>query len=206
MKAYPIFIILFATAVTALSLHAEDRYLSMITHDKCIQGKVVEDVEGRGLVQIHEATVLGEVFVKGGLEAYHADMNHVGINGRAYLDHSIVHHNITVKGKAVFRDSLVEGNTAIRGTLEAFNTEFGGFIQTASSMVELTNSKAPGIYVYAYGEPQDIQVVKLSKGTLIKGNIVFKCGGGRILMDQDSAIKGDIIGACIVDPGDGGYH
>ena len=193
--------------VACAPLWAGESCLYKIKPDAYIEGKIIEAVEGRGLLQLHGTTVLGPVCAKGGFEAFCADLNCVGVCGRAYLDNSHVHQDISVCGKAVFRKTTVEGITDIRGTFEAHDSDFRNCIQIASTMIELTNTNAAGIYIFPYGDCcNDIQIVRLSHGSFIQGDIIFESGRGRILMDQCSAIDGNVYGGFITYPGDCGCH
>jgi len=194
-------------AVACAPIYASE-CLYLINPDLYLCRQVEDRVEAHGFLQLHGSSV-GGLYVKGGLESYCSDMECAGIYGKALLENSIVHQDIRVHGKAIFRGSTIERTTDIRGTLEAYDTDFQDYIQIASTMVELTNCTAAGIYVFPYSDCcdcNDLQIVKLSHGTFIQGDIVFESGRGRILMDRGSQIDGCVFGGFITYPGDGGRN
>lgn len=169
--------------------------------------KEVDIVEGTGGLYLDRTSVLYWINAIGCVSADCSKLGAVSVSGSVYLHNSNVHGDFCVCGKAKLCKTTVEGNVCMRGILEAYDSKFDKPIQIASTYIELNNTEACAIIVQDNGcSPCDLQVLKLNRGSVINGGIVFQSGRGRILMDRTSSIHGTVQGGVITYPGDCGCY
>ncbi len=142
--------------------------------------ELVKKIQFNGNVKLDGTQVSGLVAVNGRLDASNTTIGMVQVNGATKLS-----------------DSQVEENCVVNGPLRARDCLFKGDMSVASHKVELASSQAHSIIIRKLQADGGPQVLKLVKGSLVRGDIIFEGGGGRVIVDSNSRILGRVQGGAI---------
>jgi hypothetical protein len=131
--------------------------------------------------------------------------NGVEYNGPSACKQAIV-HDLKVNGPLTMVNSIQTGKLVINGPLTAENSQLAEVVingpltaknviikeqlTISSNYFSLENSKTKNILVL---KMQGSQRVKL-KNSIVDGNLIFKSGKGKLLMDKTSKITGKVEG------------
>lgn len=153
-------------------------------------------IDAEGIIELERTTVTEGLCVRGSVSTEFATISSAYIEGRGVFNESTIDGDISIVGTGIFNNTKIAGVTQVGGTLEGKCTAFCGGIQAATGFLELSNSTAPGIYMFPCAD--EMQIIKLSHDTCIDGSIVFEAGNGRVLVDSTSTVTGEVIGGFII--------
>lgn len=146
-------------------------------------GTSVDNITASGNVVLQGTTVTNKVAVSGLLDAYSATLNEVGIAGKAQVS-----------------ACKIASKFAIKGYLEANDSNFAGSLDITANEAKLTNVNAQNINVFPdSGKPSKLV---LAGTTNVTGNISFNPAGGEVVASSGVTIKGKITGAKLTKTGE----
>lgn len=170
-----------------------------------------------GPVELEEAWVTKGVITDDYLAAENSDIAGLKVGTHAWIKNSTVRGSAQIGTIARFYDSQVQGQLTVGEDLDAHDSIFygpvtvGGLVTAICSNFEqelaapseiicLSGSETKTIRVYSCGLYYDPQVVRLSEGSQVKGDIIFESGRGRVVIDASSKLHGKIYGGQIIHP------
>lgn len=152
-------------------------------HKTIVQGTVDFDHQSfnsltiQGTADLEDVTVKNDLVVQGSLEA-----------------EDCLLHNITVYGNVALEETKVSGKTQVFGRAE--------FDECSLQQVEIISKKAvfeecTALSVIVKGT--EVGSTIILNNTQILGDLLFEKGEGKVRLEGDSEVKGNIIGAMIIE-------
>lgn len=183
------------------------------------EGEAYRWVNTDGPIELDSAWITGGVMTEEWLTADCSEIASLCIGGKAWIRDSKINGMSSLGDTARLYDSEFCGELAIGGELFSQGTTFHApvtvcgdvtaerccfeqLLTAKAEIIRLSNTDAACIYVEATGPYYDPQVIRLAKGSVVYGDIVFESGRGKIVMDNSSAICGCIYGGHIIKPFD----
>lgn len=142
------------------------------------QHQVLEFLDGSGVASLHEVTVKGKT----------------NFNGTFKATASKFGSDVSVNGAVSAIKSVFNANVWINGALTAVDSNFEGQVSIATEQVTLKHSTITKDLIVRQSSCLQ-QVVTLSKGSMIKGSVIFEMPNGKIKLLDGSKILGSIQGA-----------
>ena len=107
--------------------------------------------------------------------------------------------SLTVNGKVTLHTVLVKGSTVISGDLSAQKTTFQDTLTISTNTVQLADCHTADLIIDNSGDGiVSPQILHLSEGSIVDGDVTFKAGDGIVRMSPDSKITGKVIGGKVV--------
>lgn len=133
----------------------------------------------------------------GFLETYKTDFREfLEVNGQLAADKSRF-LELKVNGEADLHECILYGPGIIRGKLTASHSVFEGPLEVTAKEVVFARCLVSDITINPVGNFQQPQIVKVNRGSVIYGNIVFESKGGEVHLSRDSRILGGVVGGTI---------
>ncbi len=98
-----------------------------------------------------------------------------------------------VDGDAYFKKSTFTGRVAIKGSFVAEESNFMENIELTTNKAIIRNSRLNTILVFPVMEGDAEQCIEIYNSD-IKGSVVFYSKKGKVMMDADSIIRGEVVG------------
>ena len=102
-------------------------------------------------------------------------------------------NTVHVNGKMEAHNSYFKGNVEVLGLIEAVKSVFNSHIKVRSKTIRLDGCRTKSITLLPNPDTPH-QTVTLEGDTHVDGDIVFKNGGGYVVMAATSSLSGKIIG------------
>jgi cytoskeletal protein CcmA (bactofilin family) len=144
-----------------------------------------------------------------------SDIGAVNVCGTAWIHQSIIRRDSCFHNRARFYESHIGGNITVCGFLYAADSCFNGNVYVdddvtlacssiqgcltaRAEMIDIYASNLQDIVVEATGPYYDLQVVRLSAGSEVNGDITFKSGRGKVCLESGSQLNGEVYGGNIM--------
>ncbi len=133
----------------------------------------------------------------GFLETYKTDFKEfLEVDGHLTADKSRF-LQLEVNGETNLHECILYGPGTIRGKLTARHSVFEGPLEATAKEVVFARCLVNDITINPVGNFNEPQIVKISRGSVIYGNIVFESKGGEVHLSRDSRILGGVVGGTI---------
>lgn len=119
------------------------------------------------------------------------------INGSCTVNGFNVNNTLKIRGKAIGQRWDIRGNAEINGCLKASDQSRFTNIDLCSYDSSLEHSTANNIVIKRC-TPVRPQILRLSQGTVINGNVTFEDGQGVIYVDSTSRVTGTVTGGRVI--------
>lgn len=172
-KSWYLFLFLSYSLISCAVQAASARCVKNGAITQCFDG-TLENLQVAGKASLLGTTVLGDTHVSGLLHAKTADLNQLHVAGKAQLFRTQVH-----------------GETRVSGKLDAQQSQFNNKIYLATDITHLKQTSTRAILFTRNPKPE---VLCLSRGSLVNGDVTFDSNRGKVVVDQSSQVKGRIIG------------
>lgn len=107
--------------------------------------------------------------------------------------------SLTINGKVILRSVLVKGTVTVAGVLSAEKTTLQDTLTISTNAVHLTACHTADVIIDNSGDGIVApQILHLSGGTVVDGNVTFKGDEGIVQLGPNSKITGKVIGGKIV--------
>ncbi len=157
-----------------------------LTHYK---NRSFETLTCYGSSQLDSVSISGPLTIYGQLDAQKLHtQGPITIYGHAKLNDITSKDTIIVYGKLTLNKSIISGKTQLYGKTHIEQSTMDDLAVYAKK-VTLTSSNVKNIYMKKDSENGIVTLIK----TIVDGNIVFDYKKGRVILDRDSSIKGNII-------------
>ncbi len=161
------------TLLFALQLHAEPGYQKL-------QDQKLETYSFNGYLESYHSDFRESLVVNGSLFASKSRFSELEVNGEARLHECILYDYGIIRGELIVDHSVLEGP-----------------IEAAARQVAIVRCVTDNIKINHAGDYEGPQILKISRGSVINGNIVFESRNGQVHLSRDSRILGGVIGGTI---------
>lgn len=103
---------------------------------------------------------------------------------------------LSLAGNLTARATTFEGEVKVTGWLRAKKCRFDGPLKLCSNCVELTDCQTKSILFEENGGGERVETLYLNNAN-VEGEILFRGGKGRVIVDPKSRIAGDVQGGVI---------
>lgn len=170
-----------------------------------------------GPIELYNTQVSRYVMTDQNLAAECSDVGAVNVCGKGWVSESVIRKDSCFHDSVRFYCSQACGNLTVCGAFYAFQSQFEGNVVVNESVtaqgccfqkcltakaeiVDLQCTTAQTIIIEPTGPYYDPQVVRLMEGSVVKGNIYFKSGRGKVCIDNTSSLEGEIFGGHVIEP------
>lgn len=165
-----------------------------------------------GSIELKQVWVNNGIMTDENLVAEYSDLTGLSICGDVCTHYSFIRGNSRIGGVANFTHDTIVDQISICGQLNAHDTIFIEPVSTANQvfvdkshfenslfsfgrMIDLIQSTAKDIiFLCSRNSSHDSQILRLTKNTIVDGNVYFESGRGIVLIDPSSCILGFIEG------------
>jgi hypothetical protein len=172
-----------------------------------------------GAIKLDHSWVSMGVMTDKTLTADDSDIASLCIGGKAWICRSNVRGISTIGEEASIYDSNVWGTLHVKddlytectvyrdcvtvcGDVTAKGSIFNAPLNATAEIICLSNTSTKDIHIQPTGPYYDPQVVRLSQGSVVNGNIYFHSNRGKVVLDDCSYITGEIYGGNVIKPFD----
>lgn len=148
-----------------------------------------------GPLTFSDLEVAGKTTISGPTIGRHAELHDIHVDG-PFSAKDIEMHAIEVSGPVSLKEFTIHGNAVISGPLYAHDGYFQDLVagtKKGGDVVELSDVTIKNMTII---KGDDAEVVTLTGGTDVFGNITFESGQGRVVQKGDDIdFAGQVIGA-----------
>lgn len=159
-------------------------------HDTVVNGSLtchgpaeLDDVEVHGSVRVHGVLKAEDVLV-------HQQLT---VHGKADFDNMQCSGDLTVHGLMRLDDCRIVGTTVVHGSADLEDSDVQD-LTVYSDRVRIESSKVKSIVI---NNMQGSATVELEEAD-VAGDITFHGSSGRVIMDDESSIGGNVVGGTVV--------
>lgn len=151
-----------------------------------------------GPLKFQDLEIENKAVITGPMSGEKGKFNNLVVTGPMDVT-KILCNKIVITGSAMVSDMIVKGDFKIIGYLRSLDSEFHNIIIT-SNKVSLKNSTVNNIEMKKINDSEEAQeqVIVLHGSTIVKGNITFESGNGKVLLDDTAKIEGSVEGGGII--------
>ena len=157
-------------------LYGETEYGSRILNHKNL-----ENLTHNGFLQTYESDFTEFLHVNGSFQGSRSQIYELKVNGDTRLHECVIHGPLVVKG------SLNADHSVFRGPLDL----------TCKSATFERCAVTEDIVVNNVANYEGKQIIKLTRGAVVQGNITFDSKRGEVRLSKDSRVNGGVIGGHI---------
>lgn len=177
-------------------------FSKVLTKYQCIRPKHSNDINEiiNGTYRVKKTIVPQSITING--EAILEDeviiKEQIIINGSLIAKNVLFESDLVASGTISVSDSNITGAAFLRGVLQSSNSIFLNTVHLLVRESNFEQCEIDNIIVEELFFEKIVQKIKLTKGTIVSGDIIFQAGMGRVYIDATSAIQGNIVGGELV--------
>jgi len=141
-------------------------------------GESRENINAAGVVRIDNTTVSEQTIISGILNCQNSFLNSLQVTGTTNISHTTINTGVFV------------------GLLVAKNCIFNDNMRVTSNEVNMKTCSLKDVVVSDQNPSVD-QLVLLSGDTVVEGNINFISGRGKVILEDNAVVNGQVIGGNI---------
>lgn len=147
-----------------------------------------------GALEFNNLKVANKLTVNGGITGSNLQCKDLVVHGHIAGKDLTISGNATLHGNSELSSSKVHGSMVVMGKLDASKCHFQD-IKIHTNKSKLADTTARNITVEKnQNKLDDIQELELIGKTIIKGDITFKSGNGKLVKEKDVVIEGKVEG------------
>lgn len=155
-----------------------------------------------GPIDLMRVWVASGIKTDEGLYAECSEIAGLHIGTEAIIKHSIVGGDSYIGEKAYSKldvdDTTFYGPVFVHGNVMAVNSSFKDLLKTSAQIMCLSCTVTESIQVSPSSNCYDTPVIKLSYGSIVKGDIHFASNKGLVIVDDSSYVNGGVYGGEVV--------
>lgn len=148
---------------------------------KILNGQDFQTYTHNGFLKIYETDFMDFLHVNGELQGSRCQIFELQVNGSASLHECVIHGPMMIKGSLDADHSVFQGPISL-------TTKTASFDRCA-----ITES----IEVNSVGNDEEKQIIRMTNGAVVQGNIKFESKNGEVHLSKDSRVFGGVVGGHI---------
>jgi len=148
---------------------------------KVLKGQEFQTYTHNGYLTIYETDFTDFLHVNGSLQGSRCQIFELQVNGEASLHECVIHGPMMIKGALIADHSVFQGPIILTANTVTFDR------------CAITDS----IEVRSVGSEEGKQVIKMTNGAVVQGNITFNSKNGEVHLSKDSRVCGGVVGGRI---------
>lgn len=117
------------------------------------------------------------------------------VNGKLQATKATFEAEIFFSGNIVIHDSWINNNAQFNGDIIVTNSQFSKNFSLLAQKSTYSACHFNNVIIQKNPYVNTAQIIYLTKGTIITGDLTFEAGNGEIFLDNTSQIKGMVYGA-----------